>query len=260
MGKPLFFIFDVETSGLDAGTHEILSFSARLLDRDLLEVSSMLQYAYPDKDVDPEAARINGYTRELWTTRFACDQQSLFEQIRKFLSGQKRLFAVGHNVTFDLSFLKALFTKFKAIEDYKSFLSYHAIDTLGVSLMVDIAQRSGPQGSYSLTNLTQRFGISLGDKAHDVEEDVKATVALFKFMVEQIRGNLPLPEVGPPIRKTPFLIKTAEGHWQVTTGKHKGKSLAIAAADKGYLRWILDTVKDLNEEAYAAVVALHTND
>lgn len=258
MGKPLFFVFDVETSGLDPNTCEILSLAARLLDRDLLEVGSMFQYAFPEKPVDPEAARINGYTKELWTSRFAGSQQNLLEQVRKFLTGQKRLLPVGHNVTFDLRFLKALFISNAASADYKEFFSYHAIDTLGTTVMVDIAQRSTPQGSYSLSNLSERFGISLGDKAHDVEEDVKATVALFRILAEQIRGQLLLPEAPATtrMRKGPFMKKNADDTWILLYGKHQGKSLDYVAGDRGYLQYMLEQIKDLSEEAREAIVLL----
>lgn len=253
--RPIFFVFDVETSGLDHNQNEILSFSARLLARDLTEISSMLQYAFPEKEVDPTAARINGYTKEAWASKYADTQENLFAQVRKFLQGNTRLIAVGHNVNFDLNFLRALFQKYNALDDFKRYVSYHSIDTLTVALMVDIAQRGLPQGSYSLSNLSDRFGISLGDKAHDVEEDVKATITLFKFLNEQIRGQLLLPAANPLERKTPFMEKRADGNWVILTGKHRDKPLEVVAADKGYLDWVLRSITDLTDDAREAVLA-----
>ncbi len=251
----VYFAFDTETGGLDAAVSDILSFSAQLLDDKLNLVDKITIYALPDREVNPISAGINGYTPEVWAAKNAVTQDAMYNQIRAFLRGHRFLTPVGHNVKFDLDFLKALFAKNTALEDFGKIFSYHSIDTIPISMIIDIAQQGSKQGSYKLPILCDRFGISLGDNAHDSESDIAATVELLRYLITTIRGNLPVPAALPVIRKLPLVqFDTGTRNWVFAYGKHKEKTYAqVLSEDPGYLDWVRDKVEDLSQEAKDAL-------
>ena len=250
-----FFAVDVETTGLNANFAEIVSLSCTLLDYDINVLGTLTVYANPENGCPPEASRINGYTPELWASRGAGTQKELLAKVRNFVEGQSRLYPVGHNVNFDIGFIRTLYQRFSADKDYGRTFSYHHIDTLATCLLLDLAQTGRPQGGYKLTNLCDRFGISLGEKAHDAEADITATVDLLKHCLVHIRGSIPAPApvVAAP-KDNSFLTKTAGG-WTIQKGKYQGR-LLTDVPDVGYYHWILRNVTDLIPEAKTAVLTL----
>lgn len=250
----IFFAFDLETTGLNPNFDEIVAVSAMLLDSHLNTISTYTQYVFPTNGCSPEAAAINGYTEEKWKERHAISQKDLLGQIRKFTTGTTRLYPVGHNVSFDISFLKALFQRYNDEKEFGNRFSYQYIDTLSTTLLLDITQTGSSQGSYKLTNLAERFGISL-DKAHDAEADLRATVELLRMCMQHIRGSLPLPESTGKKRKGSFMVKVGEV-WTIQYGKYRDKSLQHAAEmEITYLDWILNNVRDLDDEARQVVLS-----
>jgi len=251
-----FFAVDVETTGLNSNFAEIVSLSCTLLDNQINVLDTLTIYAQPENGCPTEASRINGYTPELWATKGAVTQKELLAKVRGFVNGQSRLYPIGHNINFDIGFIRTLYQRFNADKDYGRTFSYHHIDTLATCLLLDIAQTGQPQGGYKLTNLCDRFGISLGEKAHDAEADITATVELLKHCLTHIRGSLPAPEpvVSTYVKDTSFLIKTGED-WTIRNGRHTGRLLSDVK-DVGFYHWILRNVTDLKPDAKAAVLLL----
>jgi len=245
-----YFAFDVETTGLSPENSEIISLAAVLLDANLKEIATLEVHALPDNGCPEEAARINGYDEEKWKSRGALSQQDLYKKVSTFVDDCWRLICVGHNVSFDIGFLKTLFLRYSTPEIYNKYFSYHSIDTLGCSIMFDIAKFGKKGGGYNLTDLTSRYQIDLGEDAHDARADINATISLFKHLIMAIRGDA---EVVAPVEKEnprnkPFMVKQGESY-VFNRGKFFGKSpKAVASVEKSYLEWVLRDIGDLDEE------------
>lgn len=254
MSKAAFFAFDTETTGLSPSRNEIISFSAQILAADLSVISKFTTYAFPDKECEPAAAALNGYTPEAWTTKGACTQVELVAQIRRELHGHNGLIPVGHYVKFDLDFLYATFARHNARSDLKYTLSYHSIDTVGAAILIDIAKLGSKQGNYKLTKLCTRFGISLGDKAHEAEADIQATVDLLQYLIKAVNSDVTLPP-GEEDLLVKFSSNTSE--WLFTRGKHENKSFAaVHVEDPSYLSWVVRDVSDIPQEAKDALCSI----
>lgn len=256
--RAAYFAFDVETTGLEATDSQIISFAATLLDDEFKEIKSLYVYAMPENGCPEEAARINGYTEEKWKERGALTQQDLYNKVSAFVDNAWRVTCVGHNVSFDISFLKALYLRFGSKALYDKSFSWHSIDTLGSSIMFDIAKQGRKGGNYSLSKLCSRFGISLGKDAHDAKADIGATVELFRYLVSALRGDTKIiPPKIVPHKPRPFLVKTGEGdkqHYIFNRGKYEGKALGeIAASERGYLQWVLKDIDTLDDDMKVAI-------
>ena len=84
-----FFAFDTETTGLNAQSDQIISIAMLLLDGSLNEISRKVIYALPSVEVHPKAAAVNGYNVEDWLNKGAVTQDTLFGEIKDFLSGYR---------------------------------------------------------------------------------------------------------------------------------------------------------------------------
>ena len=91
---------DTETTGLDPAIHEILEFSVEFEDGTQETFKIAPQHI---ETADARALEINGYTPEEWVG--ALDPHAAAELILKLI-GEAIL--IGHNIGFDVSFLRAL--------------------------------------------------------------------------------------------------------------------------------------------------------
>lgn len=251
-----FFAFDVETTGLDPENSEIISLAGSLLDVELKEIKSIEVYALPEKGCPPEVAKINGYNEEAWLAKGALSQQDMYDKISAFAEGCYRVVTVGHNVSFDVAFLRALFTAHSSRAMYDKYFSYHSVCTLGSSILFDIAKNGKKEGAYNLGKLCARFGISLGENAHDAKADIRATIEIFRYLTLAIRGDAKVILPKKEERKRPPMLTKVGEHYLFSRGKFEGKSLGeVAEMERGYLMWMLREHTDLEPDTKKAIEA-----
>ncbi|MFA5010011.1 MAG: 3'-5' exonuclease [Patescibacteria group bacterium] len=115
-------ITDVETTGIDVASHEIIEIGLVVIAQPGLEIVSTLSIKvrpeYPER-ITEEAERINGYNAHDW--RDAVSLREAMEQYAELVRGA--IFA-AHNPTFDYAFIAEAFRK-TGIEDP---MDYHRID------------------------------------------------------------------------------------------------------------------------------------
>ena len=171
MIKPL-FVVDVETSGLDPYLHEITEISIMHIDRRTLEpifqLTTKAQFDY--LSADPGALKINGFDPAAW--RDATTQKKLAEMLVSYLDGAQ---IIGHNPSFDVSFLRALFARHRI----KCIIDHRLIDTMTLA-----HEHLEPLGleSLSLDSIRGFLSWSLDD-AHTAEQDVIDTARLYKLLI-----------------------------------------------------------------------------
>ncbi len=111
-------------------------------------------------------------------------QPTFVDELPKMLELLRGAVVVGHNVRFDLGFLRKEFRR-SGQEMAAALGEAHVLDT------VRIARRRFGRGGNGLQALSRRLGY-LPDIAHRALADVRSTVAVFERMMEPIGGwNLP---------------------------------------------------------------------
>lgn len=101
-------VFDTETSGLNAGTHVILSISWQVLDNKLRKISEKTYYFdWPsdERRITDEAIYVNGLTKERLAELGTSDKAEALQEFADVITDADLL--VAHNGGFDIQFIKA---------------------------------------------------------------------------------------------------------------------------------------------------------
>jgi len=120
--KTLMFL-DVETTGLDPDTHEIIEVAVVWDEHGMALPRSVSHKVQPEhiQNALPKALEVNGYCKEDWTQAFTQEQAALF--LKNQLQG---CVIAGQRVgDFDLLFIKKLLTRV----GYKVRFDRHVVDT-----------------------------------------------------------------------------------------------------------------------------------
>lgn len=157
---------DFETTGLSPKYDEILEIGAiKICDNEIVDSFDTLLCV--NGKVTPTISELTGITSDMLTS--APYIGTIIDDFVEFIDNN---IIVGHNVTFDLSFLCAACAKFNIP------IKCRYIDTL------DLARERNPDlHDYKLETLCEVFGIS-NDKAHRALSDSKATYELFCKLTE----------------------------------------------------------------------------
>ncbi|MEK7228221.1 MAG: 3'-5' exonuclease [Patescibacteria group bacterium] len=173
--QPLAFI-DIETTGLDRDTHEIIELAAvitRMKDGELV-VTDQIDLKIQPKTIEtaePQALRINGYNETDWL--FAV---SLEDAMKLFAQKTEGAIFVAHNLTFDYGFVETAFKR-TGIENK---MHFHKLDT--ISLAFGVLHLSDDPGKLSLRVLAEKYGIK-NKKAHSAFADAYALYEVFKKLM-----------------------------------------------------------------------------
>ena len=165
-------VFDVESTGVDVTTDEIIQIAAIKIDKEGNVIDSFNRFIKPNKSVgssvlvhkfDDEYLKENGEDKE--------------RVLKEFLDYSKGSLIVGHNVNYDISILNSELERCKM--DKPMFKGVY--DTL------DIYRRFYPNlPNHKLVNLSKIFHIE-HKNAHNALSDVNATAYL---LVHAIKNNI----------------------------------------------------------------------
>jgi len=172
--RDLVFI-DTETTGLNL-QNELLQIAVIRVKSDdfsILDEWSVKIKPRHIENADPEALKVNGYNEEEW--RNAVDIEQALDM---FNEKTKDAVPVGHNLPFDLFFLKKELNKY----DRDATFFYHGLDT--VSLAWQELKNVQEVERFSLNELARYFKIGQPN-AHDALADAKTTYQLFLKLDEQ---------------------------------------------------------------------------
>ncbi|MCP5098808.1 MAG: DEAD/DEAH box helicase family protein [Chloroflexi bacterium] len=157
---------DVETTGLDAGKDDIIEVAAiTFRGSDILDEFSSL--VNPRRDVPPFITNLTGITQEM-----VDDAPSMFTLRSRLRSVFGDHVLIGHNVGFDLAFLR----------EERLGLGNHRLDT--VTLASILFPDAGRFGLESLARYL-KLPIPTGEQTHRALDDAELTVELFLALREQ---------------------------------------------------------------------------
>jgi len=191
--KPNILYLDFETSGLDPKRHAVLQ-AAWIVERDGEVLQERVIDVQPDRNDDLclAALDVNGFDLErLKAGKFMSYVLTVLKQDCMQVSLPR---ICGHNIPFDISFLKAVADK--AHENLTLYLDIKRhLDTAAIARFLDYQGIINVFDSFSLSSLCTLFGIE-NEKAHDALGDIRATRELFHRLNNEIFRGFCLREKG----------------------------------------------------------------
>jgi len=188
----MYLFVDTETGGLTP-QHSLLTVSAICVDpdfniipRDNGEHGLYLKIKHEEYALTAGALSVNKINiAEHDATAIPAQEASnqlcsyIEAMIRK--SGKARLIPAGHNVAFDVSFLRAYLLDNSTWDMY---FTYPAFDTAAIARFLNAAGKHS--GGYSLTRLRDLYAPHMGGQLHNAEVDNLTTIELAKRFVTAV--------------------------------------------------------------------------
>lgn len=203
--KQVYLVIDCETGGLNALENPITEIALKAIEKDTykeINQYTTLIKPYADLKIEPEALKRTGITQEMLNS--GRPMKLVIETIKEFCKsltpvgdrGANKPIIVGHNVTFDIRFLKKAFELYNEVlfghvsastEDIKGAApregEINVIDTLTLS-----RELWGEKVKLTLGICCQRIGVSFTD-SHRAMNDVNSTVKLLEFLIERLKSE-----------------------------------------------------------------------
>ena len=170
-------VFDVETTGFSAAKERIIQFSGikfHISNGNLVEKERFDTYINPGYPLPKRITEITGITDEMLER--AQYEEEVFPSIALFLGVSP--VSCGHNTSFDVRFIKALYER-NGCEFEPSIV----LDTLEMAR--DLSE--GKAGSNKLGDLADYYGVSAGLTFHNSMDDVIACSRLLNVFYKEYK-------------------------------------------------------------------------
>lgn len=182
-----FLIIDTETGGLDADKHSLLSIAGVMWNP---EVGSKEIFSFyvrePTLNISQESININrinlndvintGLTPDQAIIRIQHNIKKYFEEKgMSFAAGFPLITLAGHNIAFDISFLKRLFRLASKAWEYDSMFTHRTLDTCSIMRFLQLSGKI-PGTKASSDELFKVCNINIPqNERHTALGDAKAT-------------------------------------------------------------------------------------
>lgn len=177
MPEKLLFI-DTETGGLDPGKHSLLSVALVVWEDEMVIDSMEVLINDGLLNVTPEALAINKIDLEQHRQTALAPAEAmekLLAFIEKHFPGRGKITLAGHNVHFDIAFLKSFFSANN--KDFSEYFSHRIIDTSSILHYLYLAGTL-KQKAISSDKAFELFDIKVEGR-HTALGDAIATARLF---------------------------------------------------------------------------------
>ena len=199
-----YVVLDVETTGLNTFTDEIIEIGAVRFENGV-EVAEFSELINPGRPLPDKIVEITGITSAMLR-----DQRTLKEAMPDFARFCQGAVLVAHNASFDLAFFRRAF---KLIDEPFEFTT---LDTLA------LARNQYPNfKSHKLGNICKMLGVSLTN-AHRAVHDARATALVLMKMLAEIRAQ-----------KDVSLLRELNTCFAVDAGKQAYHIILLATSQTG---------------------------
>jgi DNA polymerase III epsilon subunit-like protein len=182
--KRKLLVIDTETGGLNPECHAILSLAA-VVYHDAPEEHIHLVIKDPEGLLSSSALAVNGFTEERVNAEGVTPWEAV-QRLKALLQKNDmrgRVTLVGHNLPFDVGFLRRLYRL--AGEDFDAQFSHGGLDTKVAALLLEQAGRISMETA-SLIHAAPAVGVKV-TQAHDALSDALATAKALKRMLDLIK-------------------------------------------------------------------------
>lgn len=178
--KQKIVVLDTETSGLDPQKHSLLQVGIMVCENGVVLEKKRINIVHDTYHVAARAMEINKIDLATHTGSTPAEAvKEIAEFIQKHFDKPAQV--LGHNVAFDVAFLKELFKGTNV--DYEKIFSYRLLDTSSFARVLEfvgIIDRGG-----SLGQLAKKFGIPVEESdLHDALVDCEVT---YKLLIEMAK-------------------------------------------------------------------------
>jgi len=232
-----YVILDTETTGI-AENDKVIQLGYIVLGAKEVEVHN--EFNSSETPISYGAMEVHGITPEILENRPPCIQTTAYKRLLELNIPQNYL--IIHNAPFDIKMLEK--------EGFSTQMK--VIDTLRVAkhLLPDEEAHRLQYFRYQMQlykeEKKEADALGIVVKAHDAIGDVlvlKLLLSKLRVLVQKQFPNENPVEKMVDLTNTPILVKTFK------FGKHKGKELAeVAKEDAGYLRWMLSSMENLDDD------------
>lgn len=187
-------VIDTETGGLDPATHSILSVGAIIWEDGKLMDSFEVYVLEPTLQVDKKAMEVNRISLP-WLHQHGLNPADAVKQFIAFIernfneyqNQRDKVPIVGHNINFDVGFLKRLFSL--AGQNYDEVFSHRVLDTAGILRFLSLAGKISIHGAGS-TAAFDYFHIDINSsERHTALADARATGQLLTKLIELVKPD-----------------------------------------------------------------------
>ena len=234
-----YVLFDTETTG---GLEEdrIIQFGSMIVSQKG-EVEVYDELCSTDIEIKLEAMEVHNITPNMLEGKCKAIETNFYKRLNELNNPSNYL--IAHNINFDLGMIKKegfnnqmkLIDTLRCAKHLFDDLPYHRLQYLRYALEIYKEE----------ANEAQKHNITI--KAHDAIGDVLVMKLFLSKLVakakEKFDGNIMDKLV--ELTKTPVFINTFR------FGKYKGQNTReVAQNDPGYLHWMRDNMKDLDEDMH----------
>jgi DNA polymerase III epsilon subunit-like protein len=184
-------VIDTETGGLDPQRHSLLSVGLVLWESGTLGAEDEFYVREPEIHCDPEAMAVNGLDVHFLESVGLVPQDAV-ERLENFLDrnfpvSRQPVLVAGHNVAFDVAFVRRLY---RLAGRPGPRFSHRLLDTAGILRFLAIAGRL-PDGVIDSSSAFKHFGIDFGsEKRHSALADARATAKLLTRLIGLVQRGL----------------------------------------------------------------------
>ena len=232
-----YIILDTETTGV-AEHDRVIQLGFMVLGAKDIEVHN--EFFSSEIPISIPAMEVHGITPDMLEGKALCKESASYKRLQELNTPEN--YIIIHNAKFDLDMLEK--------EGFK--VEMQVIDTLRVAKHI-FDQEDAHRLQYFRYKLdlykeeqeeAKALGIEV--KAHDAIGDVLVLKLFLSKLKEALMQKFPREnpvQMMVDLTNTPILIT------EFKFGKYKGKTLQeVAAADAGYLRWMLSSMENLDDD------------
>ncbi|RMD72192.1 MAG: 3'-5' exonuclease [Bacteroidetes bacterium] len=190
MKQPRILFIDTETGGTNPQKHDLLSVGLAVWENGNIIARKEIPVQGRPERCTEEALAINRIDLEAHNRKALSRKEALSEIIR-FIEQhfeERPVTVAGHNVAFDLNFLRALFEEFG--EDMSHYLAHRTIDTASILQLLALLEGSA-SNLQEVASSSRAFAIYHIDipakERHTALGDAMATARLFSKILEKLK-------------------------------------------------------------------------
>ncbi len=168
-------ITDIETTGLNSDTHEIIEIGLVLVNQPNLKVLDTWNVKVAPMhpvNADPIALKVNGYNKQEWNTAVP-----LKTAMRLYAKKTKDAIFCAHNITFDYAFLRRAFEE----TGVENLMDYHMID---IPSLVWLKLRNTALDGLNLNKTAYYLGLSVEPEPHRALNGALTALKVLKKLTE----------------------------------------------------------------------------